>query len=63
VNVVRAPVPVARTLPLQERKEEEKAVKRARATFEKKQKTAEAKQQERQIMSIQPLLTTPPNIK
>jgi hypothetical protein len=63
VNVVRAPVPAARTLTLQERKEEEKAVKRARATCEKKRKIAEANQRDRQIMSVQPLLVTPPDMK
>jgi hypothetical protein len=64
VNVVRAPsVPAARTLTLQEQREEQKAVEKARATCEKKRRIAEALPQERQIMSVQPLLVNPPDMK
>jgi hypothetical protein len=43
VNAVRAPaVPAARTLTLQEQKEVDKAVKKARATCEKERKIVEA---------------------
>ena len=68
VNAVRAPTVLglycaARALTLQEQKEEDKAVKKARATCEKKRKIVEANQRERQIMSVQPLLVNPPDMK
>jgi hypothetical protein len=58
VNVVRASVPAARTLTPQEQRGQQKDVRKALATFEEKNYYCRANQRERQIMSVQPLLTT-----